>query len=67
MEAKKPDEKQVKIVQMLANGTRQEEIGVELTVSVRTIQTMVKNIRAEFGLKGRESVCMFFYKNGWIQ
>lgn len=67
MERQKPTEKQVQIVQMLAIGRRQEEMAVELGISVRTIQTFVKEIRSEFGLKGRESVCMFFYKNGWIK
>jgi len=67
MEMKTPTATQKNLVQMMANDMRQSEIAKELFVSVRTLQTMLREIRQIWGLKHRESLCVHFYKNGWIE
>ncbi len=66
MEGIKPTQRQVKIVQLLANDNRQEEIGQHLGVSVRTVEYELKKTKAQFGLKSPTGVCIYFYKKGWI-
>lgn len=66
MEDKKPTERQIEIVQMVANNATQAEIAVKLNISVRSVENEAKKIRAAFGLKSLPAICVHFYKNRWI-
>lgn len=66
METKKPTDRQIKIVGMLADGFRQTEIGAGIGISTRSVESDLKKIRAAWGLKSLPQIVAHFIAKGWI-
>ena len=66
METKKATERQVQIMQMVANNLKQAEIAVVLNISVRSLEGEVKKIRQIWGDMSLPALCVEFYRNGLI-
>lgn len=67
MEVQKPTERQVQIVEMLARGLRQTDIGSNLRISARTVENELKEIRQIWALESLPAITHYFTKNGWIK
>ncbi len=62
-----PTDRQIKIIQMVADDTTQAEIAVKLSLSVLTIEEAVKKIRLNTGIRSLPAICVLFYKKDWIK
>lgn len=63
MNSKKLTPREKKIIQLLLKGLIQKQIAVECNISVRTVETHMKNIHQKTGTKNASDVILWAIKN----
>jgi DNA-binding CsgD family transcriptional regulator len=60
-------ERDVKIVQLIADGLRAAEIGKKLRVSPRTVEFHVNKLKDKFSAKSQPHLAVLFFRRGLIK
>jgi len=61
-----PD-KEIKLVQLLANGMRSKEIALNTGISVRTVESNLDRLRLKTGCKSLPELVATFFRNKLIE
>jgi NarL family two-component system response regulator LiaR len=61
-----PNKRELKVLKLGARGWSNKQIGDELAISERTVQTHFTSIFAKFGVGSRVEAILHAFKEGWI-
>lgn len=59
-------EREMEVLKLAATGRSNREIGTELTISVRTVQTHLNNVFNKMGVGSRTEAVIYALRKGWI-
>jgi NarL family two-component system response regulator LiaR len=59
-------ERERDVLQLLADGMTNQQIGEALFIGIKTVKTHVSNILAKLGVEDRTQAAVMAYKNGWV-
>ncbi len=61
-----PSEREVGVIGLLAAGRSNDEIALELGITVRTVESHLRRLFARYGMLSRTELAMFAVREGWI-
>ncbi len=61
-----PSEREVGLLGLLAAGRSNDEIGFELGITVRTVESHLRRLFVRYGVFSRTELAMLAVREGWI-
>ncbi|MGZ8822293.1 MAG: response regulator transcription factor [Aeromicrobium sp.] len=63
---RRPSPREVGVISLLADGRSNDEIAVELGITVRTVESHLRRLFARYNVFSRTELAMFAVREGWI-
>ncbi len=63
---RRPSEREVGLISRLAAGRSNDEIALELGISVRTVESHLRRLFARYGVFSRTELAMLSVREGWV-